>query len=68
MTDTKTTGPRNRKDAMSLVTSYLLGHLNGTNLDEMFPAAKHWTDAQVKRVEVALGDVEARLRKLAGDG
>lgn len=66
----KSTGPKNRKEATALVVGHLLEFLSTVPVDEMLHMDLHsvkMTDVQVQRLEAAVKDIEARLRKLAGE-
>ncbi len=68
MSETKSAGPRTRQEARAQVAQYLIAHLAKVQPAELCGAAPNaMTDAQVKRLEDAAGDITARLRKLAGE-
>ena len=66
----KSNGPRNRKEATALVAHRLIKLLQTVPADEMLHLDLHevkMTGIQLQRLEAAARDIEARLRKLAGE-
>lgn len=68
--NTRTAGPKNRKEATALVANHLLKVLNTVPVDEMLGMdlnSVKMTDVQVQRLEDAVQDIKNRLLKLAGE-
>lgn len=68
--NTRTTGPKNRKEATALVARHLIEFLSTAPVDEMLHvdlSTVKMTDVQVQRLEDAVQDIKNRLLKLAGE-
>lgn len=68
--NTRTAGPKNRKEATALVVRHVIKFLGTVPVDEMLHMDLHevkMTDVQVKRLEDAVQDIKNRLLKLTGE-